>query len=92
MTLNLIWPRAAVYNAAPPFHWYLRWGAVLFVGIIALGGFAYYWLVQRRRTGVLAEHAAASAAAPAGAAAAPEPEHAAAPGPGRAPAEGRDGR
>ncbi|MEU0273160.1 APC family permease [Streptomyces sp. NPDC006307] len=58
MTLNLIWPRAAVYNATAPYHWYLRWGAVLFVGGIAAGGFAYYWCVQRHRTGVLAEHAA----------------------------------
>ncbi|RFC76337.1 APC family permease [Streptomyces sp. AcE210] len=58
MTLNLIWPRAAVYNAAAPYHWYLRWGAVLFIGVIAGGGFAYYWFVQRHRTGVLAEHAA----------------------------------
>ncbi|MET8468793.1 APC family permease [Streptomyces sp. NPDC006422] len=58
MTLNLIWPRAAVYNAAAPHHWYLRWGAVLFIGVIAGGGFAYYWFVQRHRTGVLSEHAA----------------------------------
>ena len=56
MTINLIWPRAEVYNAAAPFHWYLRWGAVLFVAVIAGGGFAYYWFVQRHRTGVLAEH------------------------------------
>ncbi|MFD7292962.1 APC family permease [Streptomyces sp. NPDC059897] len=58
MTLNLIWPRAAVYNAAAPHHWYLRWGAVLFIGVIAGGGFAYYWFVQRHRTGVLSDHAA----------------------------------
>jgi amino acid transporter len=56
MTINLIWPRSAVYNAAAPYHWYLRWGAVLFVGVVAGGGFAYYWFVQRHRTGVLAEH------------------------------------
>ncbi|MFJ4688515.1 APC family permease [Streptomyces sp. NPDC088789] len=56
MTVNLMWPRASVYNATAPFHWYLRWGAVLFVAIIAGGGFAYYWFVQRHRTGVLAEH------------------------------------
>jgi amino acid transporter len=62
MTVNLIWPRGSVYNAYEPFHWYLRWGAVLFVGIIAGGGFAYYWFVQRHRTGVLAEHAMAAAA------------------------------
>ncbi|NGO44831.1 APC family permease [Streptomyces ureilyticus] len=56
MTVNLIWPRPEVYNATAPYHWYLRWGAVLFVGIVAAGGFAYYWFVQRHRTGVLAEH------------------------------------
>ena len=56
MTVNLLWPRAAVYNATPPFHWYLQWGALLFVGIVMGGGFAYYWLVQRHRTGVLTEH------------------------------------
>jgi len=64
MMLNLIWPRAAVYNATAPYHWYLRWGAVLFVGIVMGGGFAYYWLVQRHRTGVLAEHRYTSAGAP----------------------------
>ncbi|GAB2610416.1 amino acid permease [Streptomyces capparidis] len=58
MTVNLAWPRSAVYNATPPHHWYLRWGAFLFVGTVAVGGFAYYWFVQRHRTGVLAEHAA----------------------------------
>ncbi|MFI0774429.1 APC family permease [Streptomyces sp. NPDC021212] len=61
MSVNLAWPRAEVYNATGPQHWYLRWGAVLFIGVVALGGFAYYWFVQRRHTGVLAEHAAATA-------------------------------
>ncbi|MFI6082796.1 APC family permease [Streptomyces sp. NPDC051217] len=56
MSLNLAWPRAEVYNATGPQHWYLRWGAFLFVGIVAGGGFAYYWFVQRHKTGVLAEH------------------------------------
>ncbi|MGW7272623.1 APC family permease [Streptomyces sp. NPDC054864] len=56
MSINLAWPRAEVYNATGPQHWYLRWGAFLFVGIVALGGFAYYWFVQRHKTGVLAEH------------------------------------
>lgn len=58
MSLNLAWPRAEVYNATGPQHWYLRWGAFLFIGIVAAGGLAYYWLVQRHRTGVLAEHRA----------------------------------
>ncbi len=56
MSINLAWPRAEVYNATGPQHWYLRWGAFLFVGIVAGGGFAYYWFVQRHRTGVLDEH------------------------------------
>ncbi|MFI6289198.1 APC family permease [Streptomyces sp. NPDC051018] len=72
MSLNLAWPRAEVYNATGPQHWYLRWGAFLFIGVVALGGFAYYWFVQRHRTGVLEEH---RALAP-GASASPEPPEA----------------
>ncbi|MFE7119459.1 APC family permease [Streptomyces sp. NPDC057654] len=64
MSLNLAWPRAAVYNATGPQHWYLRWGAFLFIGVVGVGGFAYYWFVQRKRTGVLAGHAAEGPAAP----------------------------
>ena len=58
MAINLIWPRQSIYNAVEPFHWYLKWGGVLFVGIVMLGGFAYYWFVQRHKTGTLAEHMA----------------------------------
>jgi urea carboxylase system permease len=57
MALNLAWPRKEIYNAVEPFHWYLQWGAFLFIGIVAIGGFAYYWFVQRHKTGVLADHA-----------------------------------
>ncbi len=57
MAVNLIWPRKEVYNAAEPFHWYLQYGALLFIGIVFFGGLAYYWLVQRHKTGVLASHA-----------------------------------
>jgi urea carboxylase system permease len=67
MALNLAWPRASIYNATEPFHWYLKWGAFLFVGVVMLGGFAYYWFVQRHKTGTLASHAfddAAPAPAP----------------------------
>ncbi|WP_327677776.1 APC family permease [Streptomyces sp. NBC_00467] len=56
MSINLAWPRAEVYNATGPQHWYLRWGAFVFIGIVGLGGFAYYWFVQRHRTGVLESH------------------------------------
>jgi urea carboxylase system permease len=68
MALNLAWPRKEVYNATEPFHWYLQWGAFLFIAIVLLGGLVYYRLVQRHKTGVLAEHAAV---APATGAAAP---------------------
>lgn len=61
MTTNLAWPRQEVYNAEPPYHWYLQYSSLLFVGIAALGGFAYYWFVLRHRIGVLADHAAQAA-------------------------------
>jgi urea carboxylase system permease len=66
MAINLGWPRKDVYNATEPFHWYLQYGAVLFIGIVFFGGLAYYWFVQRHKTGVLASHAA-EAPAPTGA-------------------------
>ena len=62
MTINLIWPRQSIYNATEPFHWYLKWGGLLFVGVVMFGGFAYYWFVQRHKTGTLAEHAAGAQA------------------------------
>jgi urea carboxylase system permease len=58
MAVNLAWPRRDVYNATEPFHWYLQYGAVLFIGVVFFGGLAYYWFVQRHKTGVLASHAA----------------------------------
>jgi urea carboxylase system permease len=57
MATNLIWPRKDVYNAVEPFHWYLQYGALLFIGVVFFGGLAYYWFVQRHKTGVLASHA-----------------------------------
>ena len=65
MAINLIWPRQSIYNAVEPFHWYLKWGGVLFVGVVMLGGFAYYWFVQRHKTGTLAEHMAGAPEDPA---------------------------
>jgi urea carboxylase system permease len=58
MAVNLGWPRREIYNAAEPYHWYLQWGAAVFIGAIALTGLAYYRLRQRHRTGVLPDHAA----------------------------------
>ena len=73
MSINLIWPRKDIYNATPPFHWYLQYGALLFIGVVFFGGLAYYWFRQRHKTGVLASHsveaaAPAAASGPAGAA------------------------
>ena len=73
VVINTSWPRRAVYNPTPPFHWALQWGAVLFVGIVLGAGLAWYRLVQRHKVGVLSEHAAVSAAAPATASSAAAP-------------------
>ncbi|MBD0281661.1 MAG: hypothetical protein ICV69_05640 [Thermoleophilaceae bacterium] len=64
MAINLAWPRKDVYNATEPFHWYLQYGAVLFIGIVFFGGLAYYWFVQRHKTGVLASHRVEAAEGP----------------------------
>lgn len=53
MSINLAWPRRAVYNGTGPHHWYLQWGAFLYIGIIAGGGFAYYWFVKRGRIQII---------------------------------------
>lgn len=62
VAINIAWPRAAVYN--PPGiagqHWYLQYGAVLFIGATLAVGSAYYFLVYRRKpVEVLAEHRSA---------------------------------
>ena len=64
MAVNLAWPRSEVYNADEPFHWYLQWGGVLLPGVILGAGFAYYWTVQRHKTGVVAAHARETTEAP----------------------------
>ena len=68
MAVNLISPRKDVYNATEPFHSYLQYGAVLFIGVVFFGGLAYHWFVQRHKTGVLESHRfqAASEAVPPG--------------------------
>lgn len=58
LALNLLWPRAEVYNALPPHHWYLQYGPILFTAILLGVGLCYYGLVARRRNGVLTEHLA----------------------------------
>ena len=42
--VNLAWPREAVYGAD---HWYFQYGAFTFIGVFLIGGWAYYYFVQR---------------------------------------------
>jgi urea carboxylase system permease len=54
MVVNMGWPRTEIYGQ----EWYEQYSALLLtVGLLAIGG-AYYALVQRHKTGVLAEHRA----------------------------------
>ena len=69
MSINLLWPRGEIYNPVAPFHWYFKYGGVLFVALFSGLGLAYYLLVVRHRSGVLEGHEAEPAREPAGAAA-----------------------
>jgi amino acid transporter len=52
LLINTLWPRASVYNAVPPFHWYLRYAPLIFtVGFTAIG-LVYYGLNARHRSGI----------------------------------------
>jgi urea carboxylase system permease len=54
MVINVGWPRPQVYGDP----WYLRYGAVLYTGVLVAIGSLYYAIVQRHKTGILAEHQA----------------------------------
>jgi hypothetical protein len=59
VVINLMWPRAAIYNAYPPAHWFFKWAALLFIGIVYIIGFIYYYTVQVKKSAdVLEEHRA----------------------------------
>lgn len=64
MTANFIWPRQSIYNATPPFHWYLRFGPLIAIAILVVGGTAYYVGVARHRTAILDEHRAETSISP----------------------------
>jgi urea carboxylase system permease len=56
MTINIAWPRAAVYGND---LWYFQYGAFVICGLVGLIGGLYYLTVQRRKpVGVIAEHRA----------------------------------
>ena len=54
LIVNMAWPRPEVYGDA----WYQQYAALLFTAVLMGSGGLYYWLVQRHKTGVLAEHRA----------------------------------
>lgn len=65
VAINIAWPRREVYNAIGAHHWYLQWGAVLFIGAVVIVGAIYYVTVYSRKPmEVLAEHRAAIPAGP----------------------------
>ena len=53
MSINLAWPREAVYGAG-----WLRWIAFIFIGIVAFGGLLWYGVRGRHHVGTLPEHMA----------------------------------
>jgi amino acid transporter len=59
VTINIAWPRNAIYNVVGKPHWYWQWAPVLFIGAIVIIGSIYYFLVQANKPPeVLAEHRA----------------------------------
>jgi urea carboxylase system permease len=56
LIVNMAWPRAETFGP----DWHQRYAAVIFTSILLGSGSAYYWFVQRHKTGVLAEHRAQS--------------------------------
>ncbi|WP_249019135.1 APC family permease [Conexibacter sp. S30A1] len=73
LTVDLIWPRGSIYNATAPFHWYLRFGPLLAIGILLIGGSLYYIRASKRGITILDEHSASEATRTVAAAAAAIP-------------------
>ncbi len=46
MIVNLLWPRAEIYDLTGE-SWWLQWSALLFIGASLLVGAAYYWWKHR---------------------------------------------
>ena len=58
VAFDLAWPWKDIYNAAPPYHWYLKYSAWLFVGVLVGAGALWFQTYQRHRTGVVQAHRA----------------------------------
>jgi amino acid transporter len=56
VVVNIGWPRAEIHGADP----WRRFAAPLATLLVVLAGTIYYWFFQRKRRGILAEHAAES--------------------------------
>jgi amino acid transporter len=56
--IDIAWPRNLIYNPTAPFHWYLKWGGILFPAICLGLSWGVYHFRQRARIGILPEHAA----------------------------------
>jgi amino acid transporter len=55
--VTLAWPRREVYDPAPPFHWYLRFGGLIFPVFVMGIGALYFTFVQSKKPGaILAAH------------------------------------
>jgi urea carboxylase system permease len=51
--VTLAWPRPEVYDPAPPFHWYLRFGGIILPVFVVGTGVLYYAFVQRGKPGAV---------------------------------------
>jgi amino acid transporter len=54
MTVNLGWPRAAVYNPVGAHHWYLRYFALVALAVALAVGAVAYWRQRYENNAVLA--------------------------------------
>lgn len=58
LVIDIAWPRAAVYNALPPAHWYLKWAGVVFPALFIIIGLVYFFATQRGGVRIRDEHKA----------------------------------
>jgi urea carboxylase system permease len=59
VTINIAWPRNAIYNVVGHPHWYWQWAAPIFIAAVVIIGTIYYFTVQvKKGSDVLEEHRA----------------------------------
>jgi hypothetical protein len=56
MSINLAWPRVAIYGEP----WFNTWGAFVYIGLILGLGLLWYGLKGRHHLGTLASHSASA--------------------------------